>query len=289
MTGAPPLHDLAWLGRLLRQQEDEIAAAWGEAFERSTLRMPGRGTREAVAPWLASLLDGLALALEGIGAAPDAPAPGAPALRELEKNASFAGAAMAAGRVSGFDVAALVLALREALLPRVAADHHAWLRGLFEWLAVLTLDAFAGAGAMAAHEQVRAQLEQGTPVVLVAPRVPSVLLVGAPDLSTLEVILGRVVVLVVTQDAQAVIIDATGLADPGALAVLEGLGRFAGHDKISGAVELLVVGLADEHAAAWNRAVRAAGATMRREERFRDAVATALARAGWALVPRSSS
>lgn len=284
VTGASSLHELALA---LREREDEITSAWGEAFERSTLRMPGRCTREAVAPWLAPVLDGLALALSG--PAPGALAPGAPALRELEKNASFAGAAMAAGHLSGFDVAAFVLALREALLPRIAAGHQVWLRDLFEWLAVLTLDAFASAGATAAHERVRAQLEQGTPVVLVAPRVPAVLLVGAPDTGTLEVIFGRVAVLVVTQDAPCVILDATGLADPGALAVLEGLRRLAGHDKIAGAVELLVVGLADEHAAAWNRAARGAGATMRREERFRDAVATSLARAGWVLSRRSSS
>jgi hypothetical protein len=92
---------------------------------------------------------------------------------------------------------------------------------------------------------------------------------------------------VVTQSAPAIIVDATGLADAQAPGVLDGMRRFAGHERIAGRAEILAVGLADDQAAAWARLAREAGATMRREERFRDAVETALARAGSMLVPRS--
>jgi hypothetical protein len=286
----PSLHQLA---RRVRENEREIAAAWRDAFERSRLRAPGPGMADTVAPLLSSLLDGLALAL-GSAEAGDAPgtgldalAPGAPALRELEKNTAFAGATMAAAGLSGFDVAAFLLALRDALRERVAGDYGALLQRLFEWLSALVLDAFATARVMTANERMRAELERGTPVVLVAARVPAVLLVGAPDRHTLDVIFDRAVVLVVTQSAPAIIVDATGLADPQAPGVLDGMRRFAGHERIAGRAEILAVGLADEPAAAWARLAREAGATMRREERFRDAVETALARTGSMLVPRS--
>jgi hypothetical protein len=308
VSQAPSLHQLA---RRVRENEREIAAAWQVAFERSCLRAPRPGVATTVAPLLSSLLDGLALALsstslgadtaaetvdgaETAGAdagaetvdAADALVPGAPALRELEKNTGFAGATMAAAGLSGFDVAAFVLALREALRERVAADHGALLQRLYEWLSALALDAFATARVMTANERMRAELERGTPVVLVAPRVPAVLLVGAPDRHTLDVIFDRAVVLVVTQSAPAMIVDATGLADPLAPGVLDGLQRLAGHEHIAGRAEIFAVGLADEHAAAWARLLRDAGATMRRHERFRDAVETALAGTGSMLVPR---
>jgi hypothetical protein len=286
VSPAPSLHDLA---HRVREREREIAAAWSAAFERSPLRVPEPGVGERVAPLVSSLLDGLALALGSAEAADGAAAlvPGAPALRELEKNTGFAGASMAAAGLSGFDVAACLLALRDALRERVAADHGALLQWLFEWLSALALDAFATARVMTARERMRAELERGTPVVLVAPRVPAVLLVGAPDRHTLDVIFDRAVVLMVTQDAPAIIVDATGLADPLAPGVLDGLRRFASHEHIAGRAEIVAVGLADEHAAAWARLAREAGAAMRREERFRDAVATALARTGATLVQRS--
>lgn len=295
VSQAPSLHQLA---RRVRENEREIEAAWRAAFEHSRLRAPRPGVTDAMAPLLSSMLDGLALALgsDAVAAADttgadalaaDALVPGAPALRELEKNTGFAGATMAAAGLSGYDVAAFLLALREALRERVAADHGALLQRLFEWLSALALDAFATARVMTANERMRAELERGTPVVLVAPRVPGVLLVGAPDRHTLDVIFDRAVVLVVTQSAPAIIVDATGLADPLAPGVLDGMRRFAGHEHIAGRAEILAVGLADDHAAAWARLMREAGATMRREERFRDAVETALARTGSMLVPRS--
>jgi hypothetical protein len=284
VSQVPSLQQLA---RRVREAEREIAAAWRVRFERSRLRVPRAGVADAVAPLLASMLDGLALALGDADADAGALVPGAAALRELEKNTGFAGATLAAAGLSGFDVAAFLLALREALCERVAADHGALLQRLFEWLSALALDAFATARVMTANERMRAELERGTPVVLVAPRVPAVLLVGAPDRHTLDVIFDRAVVLVVTQGAPAIIVDATGLGDALAPGVLDGLSRFAGHEHIAGRAEILAVGLADDHAAGWARCAREAGASMRRVERFRDAVELALALAGSALVPRT--
>lgn len=271
------------MARYVREHEREIAAAWRDAFERSPVRVPRPGVAEMIAPLLGSMLDGLALALGTGPAAAEALVPGAPALRELEKNTGFAGATMAAVELSGFDVAAFMLALRDALCARVSAAHGPLLRRLFEWLSALALDAFATARVMTARERMRVELEQGTPVVLIAPRVPGVFLVGAPDRHTLDLVFDRAVVLVVTQDAPTIIIDATGLASASAPEVQDGLGRFASHERIAGRIQILAVGLADEHALAWTRLLRDTGVTMRREERFRDALEIALGRIGWRL------
>jgi hypothetical protein len=279
----PPDRPLDRVARYVREHEHEIAAAWRDAFERSPVRVPRPGVAEMVAPLLRSMLDGLALALATGPAAADALVPGLPALRELEKNTGFAGATMAAADLSGFDVAALLLALRDVLTARVGAEHAPLLQRLFEWLSALALDAFATARVMTARERMRVELEQGTPVVLIAPRVPGVFLVGAPDRHTLDLVFDRAVVLVVTQDAPSIIVDASGLANPSAPGVLDGLGRFASHERIAGRAQILAVGLADEHALAWTRLLRDAGATMHREERFRDALEIALERLGWRL------
>jgi hypothetical protein len=268
----------------VREHEREIAAAWHDAFERSPVRVARPGVAEMLAPLLGYMLDGLALALGADPAAAEALVPGAPALRELEKNTGFAGATMAAADLSGFDVAAFMLALRDALSARLGAARGPLLQRLFEWLSALALDAFATARVMTARERMRVELEQGTPVVLIAPRVPGVFLVGAPDRHTLDLVFDRAVVLIVTQDAPSVIVDATGLASASAPAVLDGLGRFASHERIAGRTEILAVGLADEHALAWTRLLRDAGLTMRREERFRDALEIALGKIGWSLV-----
>jgi hypothetical protein len=289
----PPDRPLAHLddaldgvARYVREHEREIAAAWREAFERSPVRVPRPGVAEMLAPLLGAMLDGLALALgagPGAPAAGDALVPGAPALRELEKNTGFAGATLAAAGLSGFDVAAFMLALRDALCGRVDAAHAPLLQRLFEWLSALALDAFATARVMTARERMRVELEHGTPVVLIAPRVPSVFLVGAPDRNALDVIFDRAVVLVVTQDAPTLIIDATGLASASAPEVMDGLGRLASHERIAGRAQIVAVGLADEQALAWARLLRDTGVTMRREERFRDALEIALGRIGWRL------
>ena len=294
------------LARLLREQPAAIVSRWGDAYERSPLRLPRPALRAELIPLVQSMLDSLAWALPGadeteheteheterqpVGPTEDAPigalVPGAPAARELEKAVAFAGASMAAAGLSGFDVAALVLALRDVLVPHIAAAPQAnELARLFEWLSIVALDAFATTTDLAARERVREQIGRGTPVVLVAARVPAALLVADPDSRALDSVFGRLLLLVVRTGAPCAIVDAAGLEDPGAPQVLEALGHFAGHDKITGAAEILAVGLASEHARAWQRVAREAGTTLSLSARFRDAVETALARLGLAVVP----
>lgn len=272
------------LARLLREQQDELVSRWGDAFERSPLRLPRPVARAELVPLVQSMIESLALALPGAGEA--APlVPGAPAARELEKAVAFAGASLAAAGLSGFDVAALILALRDVIVPHVAPAPANDLGRLFEWLSIVALDAFATTTDLAARERVREQIGRGTPVVLVAARVPAALLVADPDSRALDSVFGRLVLLVVRTGAPCVIIDAAGLDDPGAPQVLEALGHFAGHDKIAGVADIVAVGLADQHARAWQRVARDAGTTLSLSPRFRDAVATALARLDLAVLP----
>ncbi|WP_428262008.1 hypothetical protein [Haliangium sp.] len=269
---------------LLREPERGLCEHWARAFALSPLRAARPGVSEALAPLIVSLCETLALALAGDGVTSERPVPGAASLRELEKSVSFIGASQAGSGVSGFDVAASMLALRDVLVD-AAPTQHELLRELFEWLVVLVLASFADASGVVVRERMSEHLERGTPVVLLAPRIPAVLLVGAPDARMLDSIFGRAAVLVVTQDAPVIIVDATGLEDPNASGVLDGLRRFAGHDKIAGAVEIVAVGLADEHASMWRGVIHGAGARLHRAPRFREAFEHALARVGKALVP----
>ncbi|ACY18361.1 hypothetical protein [Haliangium ochraceum] len=304
VSQGPSLHRLA---QTLRDDEPAIIAAWRQAFERSPVRMPGPQLVERLAPHLSALLDGLALALAsdpGPGGDGDsdgrtrdelrgareahALSPGAPGLRELEKNLSFIGATLATAALSSFDVAACVFALRDVVLERAQASAHPTLQRLFEWLALVAVDGFASAGVMAVRERMSALLEEATPVVLLAPRVPCAMLVGAPDANALAAIFDRLTVLAVTQDAPAVILDVSGLQQPQAPAVLASVARFVAHERVAGRVEMLVVGLDDLQASPWLQTLRELDCTMNRQERLRDAVQTALTRAGWALVPCAS-
>src|SRR5207248_1031307 len=124
-----------------------------------------------------------------------------------------AGASLSASGLSGFDVAALVLALRDAVLEFATDDWASAISDVFEWLVVIALDAFATAGSMSAAEKAAEQLEAGTPVVLVTPEVPAVLLVGAPRGDAIDSILARALLLVVRVGAPTLVLDVSGLAD----------------------------------------------------------------------------
>ena len=80
---------------------------------------------------------------------------------------------------------------------------------------MVALDAFAAAGLQSLREQTSEQLEAGTPVVEVLPKVPAVLLVGAPSAATIDDLLARAWMLAVGTGAPCLIIDCGGLADPG--------------------------------------------------------------------------
>src|SRR5207248_1951516 len=86
---------------------------------------------------------------------------------------------------------------------------------VFEWLTVVALDAFAAAGIQSLREQTSEQLESGTPVVELLPKVPAVLLVGAPSASVIDGLLSRAWMLAVGTGAPCLVIDCGGLSEAG--------------------------------------------------------------------------
>jgi hypothetical protein len=204
--------EAAQLAAILRERSNEILAAWIVRFERSPLRFR-RATKAAThTAQVASLVEALTEAAHG-----GAPAlvPGSDAARELERSAAFLGAQFASEGATGFDVAALLLELREVVGGMTAADDAAALTRLFEWLTVVALDAFAASGLQSLREQTAEQLDSGTPIVELLPKLPAVFLVGAPSTSVLESILSRAWMLAVGTGAPSLVIDCGGLA-PGA-------------------------------------------------------------------------
>jgi hypothetical protein len=212
---------------------------------------------------MSSIIEGFELALPDADASGAPLVPGSHAARELEKAVSFAGASLASAGLSGFDVAAAMLGLRDVLVAYVDEPEASRVRAVFEWLTIIALDSHGSATAMSATERMREQLERGTPVVAVVPEVPAVFLVGAPDSAGLDSIFARLMLLVVRVGATSVIIDTTGLDDAAEPALVEAVGRFLGHRKVAGAVEALAVGLDDEQIAVWRHRAGPRGAADR--------------------------
>jgi len=266
----------------LTTRRDAIAASWCHRFDRSSLRGPtGRRAREHVG-FVHGLIETLAVAVD---ADADRLRPGSIALRDLEKATAFAGAAMASGPTSGFELAALLLALRDAVLEHTDIEQRDPIIQLFEWLTIVALDAFAAAGKRAASERTAEELEAGTPVVLLTPEIPAVFLVGAPPTEVLDSLFARAMLLVVRVDAASLLIDASGLVDRRAPEVMAAVERLLTHPRLR-AVEVAVIGLDTVDDAAWVHVARRAEITVRGFERFDAALSRAYQRAGLALVRR---
>jgi hypothetical protein len=200
------------LGAILRERASEILAAWIVRFERSPLRFR-RATKAAThTAQVANVVENLTEATSGGTAAL---VPGAPASRELERIAAVLGAQFASEGATGFDVAALLLELREVVAGMTTPDDAAALTRLFEWMTAVALDAFAAAGIQSLREQTAEQLEAGTPVVEILPKVPAILLVGAPPAAVLDSLLARAWMVAVGTGAPTLIIDCGGLAAAG--------------------------------------------------------------------------
>jgi hypothetical protein len=201
--------EAAQLAAILRERSNEILAGWIVRFERSPLRFR-RATKAAThTAQVASLVEALTEAAHGGG---PALVPGSDAARELERSAAFLGAQFASEGATGFDVAALLLELRDVVAGMTSADDAAALTRLFEWLTVVALDAFAASGLQSLREQTAEQLDSGTPIVELLPKLPAVFLVGAPSASVLESILSRAWMLAVGTGAPSLVIDCGGLA-----------------------------------------------------------------------------
>jgi hypothetical protein len=200
------------LASVLRERSSEILASWIVRFERSPLRFR-RATKAADhAAQVASLLESLALAAAG---GTGELQPGADATRELERASAFLGARFASEGATGFDVGAVLLELRDVIAGVADAEDAPALTRLFEWLTAIALDSFAASGLQSLRERVAEQLETGTPVVELLPKIPAVLLVGAPSASVIDNLLSRAWMLAIGTGAPCLIIDCGGLAEAG--------------------------------------------------------------------------
>lgn len=261
---------------------DSIAASWSHRFDRSALRGPGGRLAHEHLGFVRGLIETLTIALD---ADPALLRPGSLPVRELEKATAFAGAALAATSASGFEVAALILSLRDAVLEHVEIELRDPITNLFEWLLIVALDAFATAGTRAALERSAEELEAGTPVVLIAPEIPAVFLVGAPPTDVLDSLFARAMLLLVRVAAASVLIDATGLADCRAPGVMRAVERWLCHPRLA-AVEVVTIGVPPDALDAWHRAAHRADRRLRSFERFDAALSHAYGLARLAVVRR---
>jgi hypothetical protein len=283
---ARSVSDQPQLASVIRERSSEILASWIVHFERSPLRFR-RATKAAThAAQVAYLIETLVDAAAG-GARELQPGGGA--TRELERASAFLGAQFASEGATGFDVAALLLELRDVIAGitgTTAAEDAPALSRLFEWLTAIALDSFAASGVQALRERVADQLEVGTPVVELLPKVPAVLLVGAPGASVIDNLLSRAWMLAVGTGAPCLIIDCAGLDEAGERNFETGYGKFLGQAEGS-AIHILMstarrpvrdraAGLAAER-----------GMPFQHFDRLDSAVTYSLERAGFLLMRRT--
>lgn len=274
------------LAAVLRERSSEILAGWIIRFERSSLRFR-RSTKAAThTAQVASLVEALTEAVLGSPDASSALRPGSDATRELERSCAFMGAQFASEGSTGFDVAALLLELREVLAGMVSDADSKSLTHLFEWLTVIALDSFSASGLQSLREQTAEQLDSGTPVIEILPKVPAALLVGAPSASVIDSLLARAWMLAVGTGAPCLIIDCAGLASVGEKNFERGYRGFLEQAEGS-SLQVLLSGA--------RRPLRELAAKLTSEshlsfqhfDRFDSAVAHALERAGHLLMRRS--
>jgi hypothetical protein len=271
------------LAAVIRERSSEILANWIVQFERSLLRFR-RATKAAThTAQVANLVETLSVAVSsGI----DELRPGANVTRELERSAAFLGAQFASEGATGFDIAALLLELRDAVVSVADRDDAAKLTRLFEWLTTVALDAFAASGMQSLRERQADQLENGTPVIEVLPKVPAVLLVGAPSTSMIDSLLSRAWMLAVGTGAPCLIIDCGGLAEPGEKNFDGGYRRFL--DQVEGSALQVVLSTARRPLRERAELLTSErGLSFQHFDRFDSAVAHAVERAGYHLMRRS--
>jgi hypothetical protein len=271
------------LANVLRERASEILAGWIIRFERSPLRFR-RTTKAAThTAQIASLVEALTEAAAG---GPEGLRPGSDATRELERSCAFLGAQFASEGATGFDVAAVLLELRDVVAGVAGGIDSVELTRLFEWLSVVALDGFAAAGIQSLREQTSEQLEAGTPVIEILPKVPAVLLVGAPTPNVLDGLLARAWMLAVGTSAPCLIIDCGGLAAAGEKNFERGYRSFVGQATGS-ALQVLLSNAARPLRELAMRLSSENNLSFQHFDRLDSAVAHALERAGHLLMRRS--
>jgi hypothetical protein len=157
---------------------------------------------------------------------------------------------------------------------------------LFEWLTVVALDAFAASGLQSLREQTAEQLEAGTPVVEVLPKVPAVLLVGAPSSSLIDSLLARAWMLAVGTGAPCLVIHCGGLAEAGERNFDRGYAGFL--EQVEGtALQVLLSSARRPLRERVEKATADRGLAFQHFDRLDSAIAHALERAGYLLMKRS--
>jgi hypothetical protein len=271
------------LANVLRERASEILAGWIIRFERSPLRFR-RTTKAAThTAQIASLVEALT---EASGGGPDGLRPGSDATRELERSCAFLGAQFASEGATGFDVAAVLLELRDVVAGIAGGIDSIELTHLFEWLTVVALDGFAAAGIQSLREQTSEHLEAGTPVIEILPKVPAVLLVGAPTPNVLDGLLARAWMLAVGTSAPCLIIDCGGLATPGEKNFERAYRTFLGQATGS-ALQVLLSNAARPIREMAMKLSSESSVSFQHFDRLDSAVAHALERAGHLLMRRS--
>jgi len=265
---------------VIRERSSEILASWIVRFERSPLRFRRTTKAATYTAQVANLVE-----LLGVAASASQLQPGSDATRELERSAAFLGGQFASEGATGYDLAALLLELRDVIAQMVAPEATGALTRLFEWLTVVALDGMAASGMQALREKVSEQLELGTPIVELMPKVPAVFLVASPSSNLIDDILARAWMLAIGTAAPCLILDAGGLAEGGERAFDAGFAGFLRQAEGS-AVQVLLSrarrGLRERVEAATS----AHGVAFQHFDRLDSAVVHALERAGHLLMRR---
>ena len=271
------------LAAVIRERSSEILASWIVQFERSPLRFRRATKAVTHTAQVANLVEVLSVAVSGGSGELK---PGGHATRELERSAAFLGAQFASEGATGFDIAALLLELRDVVAAMAEREDAVALTRLFEWLTTVALDAFAASGMQSLRERQADQLENGTPVIEVLPKVPAVLLVGAPNTATIDSLLSRAWMLAVGTGAPCLIIDTAGLAEPGEKNFEAAYRGFLEQAEGS-ALQVLLSGGRRPLRERASVLTAERGLSFQHFERFDSAVAHALERAGYLLMRRS--
>ncbi len=269
------------LTAVLRERSSEILATWLVRFERSPLRFQRATKASDHTAQVASLIEGLTVA-----AATGELHSGSDATRELERTAAFLGAQFASQGATGFDVAAVLLELRDVLAGVAPPADAAALTRLFEWLTVIALDQFAAAGLQSLREQTAEQLDSGTPVLELLPKVPAVMLVGAPSAGVVDSLLARAWMLAVGTGAPCLVIHCAGLNEAGERSLERSYDGFL--EQVEGsALQILLAGARRQVRDGLTAKTSERGLAIQHFDRLDSAVAHAVERAGYLLMRRN--
>lgn len=279
--------DYAGLRAALADPE-ELVSEWIDGFEASSFRLPGSVERQSLASSLAPIVEAFAgvVAPDRAGREPEDLhfQPGAAEVREIEKAVSFAAANLGAGGFSGFDVGALLLALRDVLCAPLSGAAEGEMHRYMEWLVLLAGDSLAKGREQAAMERWRHELDEGTPLIMITPTLPAALFVCRPDRGVVSGVFGRMLLMIVRTEARAVIVDVRGMSASLEASFAEPLEKFLSHVRVAGKVTVFCCGVRSSDVDSWGRIGERAGAALVFESHFDLCVSGALKIAGSRLV-----